>query len=232
MQVNQSNPVFNNFNSSKTNVDKEVHKDVSSPQKPQQPKQVIKQEVSGKVFTILGSLAGSVIPMLFMRGKGEKFLKSLTKIDYNPKNIIILGNSALLGGFLGGLADSKGKNLKEKSKEFMYNSLANMTLPTMMSAFLLNQTKNIKIKNPVANTLFKFGVNAVGFVGGLLAGREVLSVFDKNIKKERQIHPKDFLMMSDDIPTILALTKQKFMGLEHLVPLCAFTLGVETGAKK
>jgi hypothetical protein len=80
--------------------------------------------------------------------------------------------------------------------------------------------------------MFKFGVNAVGFVLGMLLGREAMLLVDKNIKEERKVKPKDFLMISDDIPTILALTKQKFFGLEQLVPICAFTLGVETGAKK
>jgi hypothetical protein len=102
------------------------------PEQNNQPKTLLHVALSGKsnkekivssknIFAILGSFAGAVIPMLFMRNKNEKFLKSLTTINYSCKNIILLANSALIGGYLGGLADHKGKKLEAKTKNFSIN---------------------------------------------------------------------------------------------------------------
>lgn len=217
-------PVFNRFDNSK-GVSYFFNKDsfVS---------ELSKQKTPYKFGALIGSVAGVLISMLLMRNKKNSFPKSFVSIDYNASKIIAMGNMSVIGGFLGGLVDSKGKNKKEKLKEAIYQSVCNMTLPTMISGALFKKCKNIPIKNPILKSLFNVGVNTAGFSSGLFAGREFLNIFDKTIKKERPIKARDFIFMVDDIPTIFALSGKNGNMISQLIPLCAVALGEETGTKK
>ena len=211
----------------------------------------------------VGSLLGTILPMivmasregLFKNAKGLGKLFAPFNVDYKSKNgylkIIALGGSAVLGGFLGGVINDKGKDTWEKVKEGNYQFITNIVMPVLLCIFFDEQVKKLGEKFPKMTWLtskkliHKIPIstltNILGVIGGVTIGSFISNQLNKRIHKDeippRKIHAKDFLIQVDDMAAGFTATKalESIPVLRHvdkILPLVYFLSGMETGNEK
>ena len=245
----------------------------------------IKPERKTSMPVVVGSLIGTILPMivmasregLFKKAKGLKVPFKVTKkvltpfkvnektiqniaiglkqlfaplnVDYKSKNgylkIIALGGSAVLGGFLGGVINDKGKDTWEKAKEGNYQFITNIVMPVLFCEYLKHMTEKL------AHTFPKIGflsseknfpkitrsaiIGLVGVVTGVTTGAFLSNQLNKRIHKDdippRKIHAKDFLIQVDDMAAAFTVTGA-LPFVDKVLPLVYFLSGMETGNEK
>lgn len=172
---------------------------------------------------------GTIIPMLLMRNKKLPVLKSLWDFEYGIKSIISMGLGAVAGGVLGGVIHDKGKGTDKKLREGIHQSMANIILPSALAHYGIETLQKHGIKNKFA----KSGVVLAAVSGGMLLGGKIAGFVNKklfpHLQCDRKIVLRDTLVHVDDLPTVLVLAKEKFFGIEKLVPVGALLSGYEAG---
>jgi outer membrane lipoprotein SlyB len=177
-------------------------------------------------------------------------------VDYKNKKtghlkIIALGGSAVLGGFLGGVINDKGKDTWEKVKEGNYQFITNIVMPVLLCIFFDEQVKKLGEKFPKMTWLtskkliHKIPIstltNILGVIGGVTIGSFISNQLNKRIHKDeippRKIHAKDFLIQVDDMAAGFTATGalESIPVLRHvdkILPLVYFLSGMETGNEK
>ncbi len=178
---------------------------------------------------LASTILGAAIPIILLRNKQDAFIKSVVNFDYDLKNIIAVGLGSISGGLLGGIISDKGKNTDKKVQEGIYQGISNIIIPTALVDGGLKLLKN----NNVNNKFIKAGVTLAGIMCGMTIGNFISGKINKklfpNNCTNRKMHPKDTLVHIDDLPTCLALNKEKFFHIEKLVPLGHILSGYETG---
>lgn len=180
-------------------------------------------------LVLASTIIGAAIPIILLRNRQDAFVKSVVNLDYNLKNILAVGLGSITGGLLGGVISDKGKNTDKKIQEGIYQGISNIIIPTVLVDGALKLLKN----NNVNNKFIKAGVTIAGVMGGMTIGNFISGKINKklfpNNHVKRKMHLKDTLVHIDDLPTCLALNKQKFFHIEKLVPIGHILSGYETG---
>ena len=217
----------------------------------------IKPERKTSMPVAVGSLIGTLLPMaimagregLFKKAKGLGKLLAPFNVDYKTKNgylkIIALGGSAVLGGFLGGVINDKGKDTWAKIKEGNYQFITNIVMPVLFCKFYEQMTEKLAHRFPKIDFLSseknfpKITRSAIiglaGVVTGVTTGAFLSNQLNKRIHKDeippRKIHAKDFLIQVDDMAAAFTVTGA-LPFVDKVLPLVYFLSGMETGNEK
>lgn len=187
------------------------------------------KKTKSKALILASTIIGTAIPIILLRNKQDAFIKSVVNLDYDLKNIIIVGLGSIFGGLTGGLIANKGKNADKKAQEGIYQAISNIILPTVLADGGLKILKNHKIDNKFA----KAAVTILGVGSGMVLGNFLCDKLNKKLFKnkhqKRDMHIKDTFVHIDDLPVCLALNKGKFFHIEKLVPVGSILSGYETG---
>lgn len=211
------------------------------------------KKINTPVF--IGSTVGTLVPLVYMiKKQGLKLpsgfklqtslekLKSLyktyNKIEFESKELIALSLGALSGGSISAAVFDKEKSLqnnKNRIKEFIFQSL-NVALPTLFTGALIKGVdKNIsKFKTPLKILAPLIGVGVGMPVANIVSNKINKTFIDKN-DKGRKIHPKNYLVHSDDAISALALIKVPFVDklpIKAMLPLIFTNCGYEAGTSK
>jgi hypothetical protein len=168
-------------------------------------------------------------------------------VDYkNEKTgylkIIALGGSAVLGGFLGGVINDKGKDTWEKVKEGNYQFITNIAMPVLFCKFFEGIAEKLAHRFPQIDFLSSQKdlpliaratiIGLVGVVTGVTLGAFLSNQLNKRIHKDeippRKIHAKDFLIQVDDMAAAFTVTGA-LPFVDKVLPLVYFLSGMETG---
>ena len=215
-----------------------------------------KKNKSNQIFSLLGSVAGILTAtLLISRSQTQKMGKKIAwhSIKYEEKEIFAIGAGATIGGFLAGVLTDKQKNYKAKTKEGIYNFVANLTFPLLFIALFnrkivdkMNiQMPKFKETNYIKETLNNISkgipsaiATICGTLTGVTIGKPIANQINEKLfgeKSDRNIKAKDFLIHCDDLFTIMALADKTgslktFLG--KIIPALSVLLGYETGTKK
>lgn len=175
-------------------------------------------------------------------------------INYDFNEMMGLGTGAIIGGLAGGIVGDKGKHKVAKVKEYVYQFVTNLVVPT----FLVDQFMKIgnkvfdsqsiieKYKNPKTRNLVTFNQKAATIlsrsaaaVSGVLVGTYVGSLISAKIndkfvhhdeKYKRTVEPKDLKLHLDDVVTALTLSKVPLV--DKCLPPLSMISGYEAGQAK
>jgi hypothetical protein len=219
----------------------------------------IKPERKTSMPVAIGSLIGTLLPMILLASRQGKFkdAKGLSKVlapfmvDYGVKEIIGLGGSAVLGGLLGGVIHDKGEDTWAKVKEGNYQFITNITMPVLFCEFYKRMVKKLGKQFPKVGFLSSEKmltkitrstlVGLIGVVSGVTTGAFLSNQLNKRIHKDeippRKIHAKDFLIQVDDMIAGFTVTGALenvaiLCHLDKVLPLVYFLSGLETGNEK
>ena len=214
----------------------------------------LKPERKSSMPVVVGSLIGTILPMivmasregLFKKAKGLGKLFAPFNVDYKSKNgylkIIALGGSAVLGGFLGGVINDKGEDTWAKIKEGNYQFITNIVMPVLFCKFFDGIAEKLAHKFPKIDLLSSEKnfpkitraaiIGLVGVVTGVTTGAFLSNQLNKRIHKDdippRKIHAKDFLIQVDDMAAAFTVTGA-LPFVDKVLPLVYFLSGMETG---
>ena len=190
-----------------------------------------------KVSALAGSVISTSLSAAFIikSNKSQKSLlkKALTSNFASTKNLIIVGISSIIGGFIGGVAEDKKKNIWQKIKEMNFQVLSNVAFPLVFlnifkkigANLAKNSTKTVK---NIVNFASVFGgVGAGAYVGSSIADKINKQIIKPEIDYQRKLGAKDFLVHIDDLPVALALTNIPF--IDKLIPFVLVSRGHEVG---
>ncbi len=186
----------------------------------------------------LTSVGATLLPLLILRKKQGKVLdkdvfqklgaKDKTKaffnsfnIEYNLKEMLMVGGSSILGGLFGGFIFDKKGNKKEKTQEAV-SKMFNILIPTTIVSGLTKLTEVKNIKSPIA----KVGAIVIGVglgmpISNFISNKINSKIVDKDNFEEKKLKPKDYLVHIDDIAGALILSKVPFIDKLHLDKLLA-----------
>lgn len=220
-----------------------------------------KKERRTPALVMAGSLLGTLLPMFLIAQTQGKFkdLKGLQKAfgifkaEYeDPKNIIFLGGSAVLGGLAGGIIADKGKDTWPKIKEGTYQFITNIAAPVLFCGLFNHGFEKAqkrfprfgkvlngeKFSNKALMFLAKTGVSlagiAVGVPLGAFVSNRLNSLIHKDDTPKRKITVKDFLIQVDDMASGFTVTGalENIPVLKHIgaiLPFVYYISGTETG---
>ncbi|MBQ9246636.1 hypothetical protein IJ182_10260 [bacterium] len=172
-----------------------------------------------KAASIIGSalgIAAAVAGVYTMAKKGNPDVK-LLNLNYEEKDVLLIGAGSVLGGLTGGLLSDENKNnvkpkLREASQQFFGSlmcpigilAVANKQLEK--SGFKLPQVnssiKGAKAINVVLAALPKIVVTMGSLVAGMEIGNKIMNKVNNKIFKEEvkhDVHASDYLVHADDI---------------------------------
>lgn len=155
-----------------------------------------------KSGVIIGSVAGTILPMLYFAKKQNA---KIFNLHFGLKEMIVVGAGSIFGGVVAGIASDKSKNHKLKVNEGIFQFF-NATVPPLVFAGLTKiQEKTKYAKNKavsIANTI-------VGLTGGMfLAAKTANLVIDPHDKvPDRKLTMKDAVVNIDDALGVFALAK-------------------------
>lgn len=233
---------FKQFEAGNTNI-------VFQP-KPYAPKSSIpdnakkKEENKINVLALLGSILGTLIPMLLIMKRQNK---NILNIKYEFKEMMYVGVGAILGGLSGGLIKDKKENKDnkwEKIKEANFQFITNLFVPTLFVDKLIElaDKKLPKEIYTASNKIAKALAVITGIFTGMKLGEFVTNKIncyginsneDKKQEQKRKIKFKDILIHIDDLPIAAALIKEiPFKEyIERFLPICFIYSGYEAGKK-
>ena len=169
--------------------------------------------------SVIGTLAGiaATVGGIYTMAKRKNPAVSLKNLNYEEKDVILLGAGSILGGLAGGLLADKNKEnhklkLREASQQFFGNVLCPVGLLAgaskllEKSGFKMPQLKGnnkfTKAANVVLSALPKMVVTIVSLVGGMEIGNAVIHKINNKVFKEEVEHDvkaEDYLLHADDL---------------------------------
>ena len=180
-----------------------------------------------KAEIIAGAAAGTIIPLV-------KFAKKqslpIHKLQYTTKEMIYLSTGSIAGGILGGIVADKGKNIKNKIKEGVFQFF-NAIVPTLMIKPILYICNHVK---PLNNNKIKAGLLLGGIFSGMHIGADISNKINGNKTPEskRKVKFIDSLANIDVISGALILAKMPLIdkfGIQKFLPLPYIWTGFEAG---
>lgn len=193
---------------------------------------VEESDTKTKVKVAAGSVIATILPMIYFAKKDPKLgLKKITdlfKINYNLKEVLILGTASIFGGVVSGVIADKKANKKRKVQEGVFQFM-NATVPTLLVGGALKLIKdNVKYKDSKL-------VKAAAIVTALIAGMP-LAAFLSNIindpkdkEPDRKLTLKDSIVNMDDALGALVIAKVPVFGLDKLLPAIFAWCGYRAG---
>lgn len=187
--------------------------------------------------SLTGSLIGTTAATTLAVASTEiedKIFNKILKTDFaRPKNILLIALGSIFGGLIGGLIEDKGENAMEKVKESNFQILSNIVFPLIfLSAFKkgsekLTETASKTVKN-VGNFVSVFGGVILGaFVGSKVATAVNDNIIEPDVKYDRKLGVKDFLIHVDDLPMALAFSGIPY--IDKLIPFILISRGYDVG---
>ncbi len=175
-------------------------------------KKVMAASIAGSAIGIIGATAG-----VFALAKGKNPALTLSKMNYDEKDALLIGLGSVVGGLTGGLLSDKNKeNTNLKLREASQQFVGNMVFPFGLLAIgnRLLEKSNFKLPQLKASSNFKKAINHVlkvlpkvaVTIGSLVAGMEIGNfvinkinnkIFKENIKHD--VKAEDYLVHADDI---------------------------------
>lgn len=209
-----------------------------------------------KAASIAGSaigIAGAVAGIYSMAKKGNPSL-AFRNLNYEEKDVLLIGAGSVLGGLTGGLLADKDKdNVKPKLREASQQFFGNMACPIgllALSNHILDTTNfqlpklsvsnpAAKAINPVLGVLPKVVMTIGSLIGGMELGNKIMNnVNDKifNEKVKHKVEAEDYLVHADDLcltanmllkdaPAISTITSK-------ILPLTFIVAGAKTGMQQ
>mgnify|MGYP001177802932 CR=1 FL=1 len=181
---------------------------------------------------LAGSVAGTLLPMMIL-AKRQK--TNLFKINYEFKEMMLVGTGAIVGGLAGGIIGDRNERTGKKIKEANFQFLTNLLIPTFLVDRLLKivDKKIPKTVSKTKNALAKAAAVIVGVGGGMKIGEfftnKMHRCFEKHREKERKLQPQDALLHIDDLP--VALTLSKVPHVDKVLPFTFVYSGYQAGKK-
>ena len=155
-----------------------------------------------KIYSGIGAVAGTVIPM-FMIAKKQKV--SIFKIDYKVKEMITTSLGSIVGAVIGGLLADKKENKTQKIHEGVFQFM-NATIPTVITGAMFALCNKVKALNNVPTKIAGTGISLIG--GMLLAAKLSNKINDPQDKiPDRKLTIKDAVANADDALGVLVLAK-------------------------
>ncbi len=176
----------------------------------------------------VGSVAGTVLPMLYMMKKQK--VKNPLKLSYRLQDIITLSASSIVGGVgVGMIGENKNTN-KNKLKEGIFQFL-NASIPTWIVAGALKLCESSKNFNNIPGKIMSiFGGLIVGMYGAASVSNIICDPYDK--KPDRKLTLMDCLVNIDDALGTLVLAKfpcAEKLHVERLLPFIFAYCGYRAG---
>lgn len=180
-----------------------------------------------KAEIITGAAIGTILPL-------AKFAKKqalpIHKLKYTEKEMIYLSTGSISGGILGGIAVDKGKNVKNKIKEGVFQFF-NAIIPTLLIKPILYICEKFK---PLQNNKVKASLLLGGIFSGMMLGAKISNKINGNNTPEtkRKVKFIDSLANIDVISGALIMAKMPLInkfGIEKFLPLPYIWTGFESG---
>lgn len=194
----------------------------------------------------------TIVPILIIRkyqGKSFDFkkvtnasafekIKELYKtfdVQYNLKEMLLVANSAIVGGFLGTKFFGDKSKEQSRAKESVFQ-MFNTTLATSMVAGLIKLAESHKQSN---NNLCKIGCIMIGLAMGIPTALFVAKKVNKQIFGEdeftkRKLQGHDLLIHTDDLVSASILAKFPLVDklpLDKILALIFAKVGYDCGTK-
>lgn len=172
-----------------------------------------------------------------LKNKYAVIHKSFFDTETEAKEMIMMSLGSLGAGFAAGMITDKEKSPKKNKsriKDFVFQAF-NVSIPTLLTGALLSvieKNRAIFKKQKISKFLaIATGVGAGMPVATIISNKINKTFIDPN-DKGRKIHPKNYLVHTDDAVAALALAKVPFadnLPVKEVLPLIFANCGYETG---
>ena len=185
-----------------------------------------KSEAPLKAKVITGSVAGTVLPMMFLAKKQNA---KLLNIKYGIKELLLLSTCGIIGGTAAGMLAEK-EHSKQKLNEGIFQFM-NAAVPTVVCGGVLKLGDKFK---KLDNLPFKIG----GTIVGLVAGMHIAAAMSNKINDpqdkvpDRKLTIKDSIANIDDAIGVLVLAKVPIvekLHIEKILPVIFSWCGYRAG---
>ena len=165
-----------------------------------------------KIQAGVGSIIGTVIPMLFMMKK--QGVKNPLKLKYGLKEMLVLSGFPIVGGVaIGMIGNDKETNLA-KSREGVFQFL-NAAIPTWLAGATLRWCETTKGLNNVPSKLLTIAATIlIGMQGAAALSNKICDPKDKH--PDRKLSMLDSIANIDDLFGVLVLAKFPIVDKLHL----------------
>ncbi len=178
-------------------------------------------KTSDKIQAGVGSLLGTVIPLIIMMKKQK--VKNPFKLNYGLGEMVTLSATSVAGGVAVGMIGDSSEAKKNKFKEGVFQFM-NGTVPTWIVSGVLKLAELSKKYN---NIPVKMGSVALALAVGMYGTATVSNlIFDPMDKKpDRKLTMKDCLANLDDAIGVFVLAKIPFVSKLKLDKILPFIYG-------
>ena len=186
-----------------------------------------KSEASLKFKIAAGSVAGTILPMIFLAKRQNT---KLYNIKYGLKELIYLSTCGIAGGTAAGVIFDKKEHRKQKINEGVFQFM-NATVPTVLCGGLFHLSKKFPLFN---NNLFKIGSTIVGLFAGMHIAAALSNKINDPYDKvpDRKLTILDSLANVDDALGVLIMAKVPIaekLHIEKVLPVIFSWCGYRAG---
>ena len=248
--LNRNNGVQPNIRAAqtyKTDTDRDTNKNTSF--KAANRANVKKASIAGSLIGIL-----SAVGIVYALAKKGNPLTSIKNLNYDEKDVLIVGAGSVMGGLIGGLlADKNKENITPKLREASQQFFGNMCCPIGLLALttrLLEKSgfklPQIQSKSKLAQflniglaALPKVAVTVLSLIFGMEMGNKIMNKVNNKIFKEEvkhDVHAEDYLVHADDLclaaNLLLKDTKSISKVTSKILPFTFIVAGSKTGMQE
>lgn len=189
----------------------------------------VKKETSGdKLKAAVGSILGTIIPMVFMMKK--QGVKNPLKLKYGLRDMLVLSAAPIIGGVSVGMIGNDAETNYGKSREGVFQFF-NAAIPTWLAGGALRLCETTKgINNIPAKMASILGAVIVGMYGAASISNLVCDPKDKY--PDRKLTVKDSFANLDDVVGVLVLAKFPLadkLHIEKILPAIYASCGYRAG---
>lgn len=173
-------------------------------------------DTSTKVKIAVGSVVGTLIPMLYFAKKQHldyTNIKKLFNIKYGLKEMIGISAGSIAGGVATGIMFDKKNTTKEKTDEGVFQFL-NASIPPLIAVGLFSLADKYKKLN---NLPYKIGSTIAGLGAGMVLAAKAANLINDPHDKvpDRKLTVKDSVANIDDALGAFVLAKFPFVEKLH-----------------
>lgn len=176
----------------------------------------------------IGSVVGTVVPMLFMMKK--QGVKNPLKLKYGLQDMITLSATSIAGGVAAGMISESAETKKNKLREGVFLFL-NAAIPAWVVGGVLKLCETSKKFNNIPAKIASVAAGLiVSMFGAAEISNKVCDPYDK--RPDRKLTLKDCLANIDDALGVLVLAKfpcADKLHIERLLPFIYSYCGYRAG---